>query len=210
MFVFRKIPRFLILHDFSLGLEHQKQVVTGNNTSTGATYVHVRSTVYPQIGWNVAVCSKWAVFCVFFRINIWNIIMFQKTAFGLLPTDVHLRPIKQRHVWHIFIRLLQSFTCKNVLSTTKNFKYSSVSFKMRFLKRNKGCQGKQGKKTYQICEVFDSSFIWINQFPVSITAFLEKILKPKMFLTDGWWQGKAWCLLQDVKLGAKSSWICCL
>ena len=146
MFVFRKIPRFLILHDFSLGLEHQKQVVTGNNTSTGATYVHVRSTVYPQIGWNVAVCSKWAVFCVFFRINIWNIIMFQKTAFGLLPTDVHLRPIKQRHVWHIFIRLLQSFTCKNVLSTTKNFKYSSVSFKMRFLKRNKGCQGKAGEK----------------------------------------------------------------
>ena len=38
-----------------------------------------------------------------------------------------------------------------------------------------------GKNTSQI---FDSFLIWTNQFPVSFTAFFEKMPELKMFFTD--------------------------
>ena len=72
---------------------------------------------------------------------------------------------------------------KNVLYTiiTNNFKYFSLSLKIWPLKRYQGCREKQGKKTNK---TFDRFLISNNQFPVSFTAFLEKMPELRMFFTD--------------------------
>ena len=98
------------------------------------------------------------------------------------PTDVHLQPIQRRHVCKFISWTISSFIYFEVLCT-KNFKYFSLSLKMRLLKRYQRMPGEAGKRTNPI---FNSFLIWTNQFPVSFTAFLEKMPELRMFFTDSY------------------------
>ena len=98
------------------------------------------------------------------------------------PTDVHLQPIQRRHVCKFISWTISAFIYFEVLCT-KNFKYFSLSLKMRLLKRYQRMPGEAGKRTNPI---FNSFLIWTNQFPVSFTAFLEKMPELRMFFTDSY------------------------
>ena len=95
------------------------------------------------------------------------------------PTDApHLWPIQRRHVCKFISWMIASFIYFKVLCA-KNFKYFFLSLKMRLLKRCQRMPEEAGKRTNQI---FGSILIWTNQFPVSFTAFFEKMPEVRIFL----------------------------
>ena len=109
------------------------------------------------------------------------------------PTDVHLGSIQRRHVSKFISWTISSYICFEVLCP-KNFKYISLSLKMRLLKRYQRMPGEAGEKTNQICNSF---LVWTNEFPVLFIAFFEKMPEPRMFFADNYSftdAGRDWCV----------------
>ena len=69
------------------------------------------------------------------------------------PTDVHLRPIQRRHVCKFISWTISSFIYFEVLCP-KNFKYFSLSLKMRLLKRYQRMPEEAGKRTNKSSTAF--------------------------------------------------------
>ena len=110
------------------------------------------------------------------------------------PTDVHLRPIQQRHVCKFISWTISSFIYFEVFCP-KNFKYFSLSLKMRLLKRYQRMPREARKRTNQI---FDSFLIWTNQFLVSFTASFWEDARAEDFFIDMVLQmqveDRVWCV----------------